>query len=70
MFNKIIKNNLFHKSFYIAYGLGFTYTFIDDTIDKNSMPIIDRILTSHVIGSMTMLYPITGPYYIYHQNNY
>lgn len=59
---------LFSNSFKYAYFAGFGYTFIDNTIDENSMPLIERILTSHVIGSMSMIYPVTAPYYLYVNN--
>lgn len=58
--------NFIRNSFKFAYLVGFTYSFIDEITEENKLPLSEILLSSHVIGSLTLIYPVTIPYYLYH----
>lgn len=61
MIGRIIQNTI-RYSFPVGYFTGFTYSYL--TSDNNNL--IEKMLTSHVYGSMGFAYPISGPIFLYY----
>lgn len=61
MIGRIIENTI-RYSFLTAYFGGFTYGLYNYKCDN----LIEKMLASHVYGSMGFAYPISGPIFLYY----